>query len=128
MTCCTASSTSVRHRGRARHGAGRLPGDGDPSLDVLPLEAAAGPPRPEILAQSPCRNVPLPKIEREEMRVLTPAEIVDLAEAIHAATGRWYSWVPTGAADRGWPDSAQAGSICRPGAVTLAEIPTAVKG
>jgi integrase len=39
---------------------------------------------PEILAQSPCRNVPLPKIEREEMRFLTPAEIVDLAEAIHA--------------------------------------------
>jgi hypothetical protein len=36
------------------------------------------------LAQSPCRNVPLPKIEREEMRFLTPAEIVDLAEAIHA--------------------------------------------
>jgi integrase len=35
------------------------------------------------LAQSPCRNVPLPKIEREEMRFLTPAEIVDLAEAIH---------------------------------------------
>jgi integrase len=28
--------------------------------------------------------VPLPKIEREEMRFLTPAEIVDLAEAIHA--------------------------------------------
>jgi integrase len=38
----------------------------------------------EILPQSPCRNVPLPKIEREEMRFLTPAEIVDLAEAIHA--------------------------------------------
>jgi hypothetical protein len=44
----------------------------DPSLDVLALEAAARPPRPEILAQSPCRNVPLPKIEREEMRFLTP--------------------------------------------------------
>jgi integrase len=39
---------------------------------------------PEILTQSPCRNVPLPKIEREEVRFLTPAEIVDLAEAIHA--------------------------------------------
>jgi integrase len=38
----------------------------------------------EILTQSPCRNVPLPKVEREEMRFLTPAEIVDLAEAIHA--------------------------------------------
>jgi integrase len=28
--------------------------------------------------------VPLPKIEREEMRFLTPTEILDLAEAIHA--------------------------------------------
>ena len=35
------------------------------------------------LAQTPCRNVPLPKIEREEMRFLTPAEIVHLAEVIH---------------------------------------------
>jgi hypothetical protein len=34
------------------------------------------------LAQTPCRNVPLPKIEREEMRFLTPAEIVTLADAI----------------------------------------------
>ena len=29
---------------------------------------------PEILGQSPCRNVPLPKIEREEMRFLTPRD------------------------------------------------------
>jgi integrase len=34
------------------------------------------------LAQTPCRNVPLPKIEREEMRFLTPAEIITLADAI----------------------------------------------
>jgi len=34
------------------------------------------------LAQTPCRNVPLPKVEREEMRFLTPTEIVTLAEAI----------------------------------------------
>jgi integrase len=34
------------------------------------------------LAQTPCRNVPLPRVEREEMRFLTPAEIVTLAEAI----------------------------------------------
>ncbi len=39
---------------------------------------------PEILAQRPCRKLRLPKLEREEMRFLTPAEIVDLAEAIHA--------------------------------------------
>jgi integrase len=34
------------------------------------------------LAQTPCRKIPLPPIEREEMRFLTPAEIVTLAEAI----------------------------------------------
>jgi integrase len=31
--------------------------------------------------------VSLPKIERKKMRFLTPAEIVDLAEAIHARYG-----------------------------------------
>jgi hypothetical protein len=35
------------------------------------------------LAQTPCRNVPLPKIEQEEMRFLGPTEIVHLAEVIH---------------------------------------------
>jgi integrase len=35
-----------------------------------------------MLAQSPCRRVPLPKAEREEMRFLTPAEVATLAEAI----------------------------------------------
>jgi integrase len=34
------------------------------------------------LAQTPCRNVPLPTVEREEMRFLTPIEIVTLAETI----------------------------------------------
>jgi integrase len=34
------------------------------------------------LAQTPCRKVPLPRVEREEMRFLTPAEVVTLAEAI----------------------------------------------
>jgi integrase len=37
------------------------------------------------LAQTPCRNVPLPRVEREEMRFLTPAEIVTLAETIRPA-------------------------------------------
>jgi integrase len=37
------------------------------------------------LARTPCRNVPLPRIEREEMRFLTPTEIVTLAEAIRPA-------------------------------------------
>jgi hypothetical protein len=35
-----------------------------------------------MIAQSPCQRVPLPKIEREEMRFLTPAEIAHLADAI----------------------------------------------
>jgi integrase len=35
-----------------------------------------------MLAQSPCRRVPLPKVEREEMRFLTPAEVATLADAI----------------------------------------------
>jgi integrase len=35
-----------------------------------------------MLAQSPCRRVPLPKIEREKMRFLTPAEVARLADAI----------------------------------------------
>ncbi|HEX5879710.1 MAG TPA: hypothetical protein VF468_15555 [Actinomycetota bacterium] len=33
-------------------------------------------------AQSPYRRVPLPKVEREEMRFLTPAEVATLADAI----------------------------------------------
>src|SRR5918995_2289332 len=37
-----------------------------------------------MLAQSPCRRVPLPKVEREEMRFLTPAEVATLADAVHA--------------------------------------------
>jgi len=35
-----------------------------------------------MLAQSPCRRVPMPKVEREEMRFLTPGEVATLAEAI----------------------------------------------
>jgi integrase len=35
-----------------------------------------------MLPQTPCRRVPLPKIEREEMRFLTPAEIDRLATKI----------------------------------------------
>ena len=35
-----------------------------------------------MLAQSPCRRVPLPKVEREEMRFLTPAQVATLADAI----------------------------------------------
>jgi integrase len=35
-----------------------------------------------MIAQSPCRRVSLPKIEREEMRFLTPIEIARLTKAI----------------------------------------------
>jgi integrase len=35
-----------------------------------------------LIAASPCRRVPLPRIEREEMRFLTPAEVGRLADAI----------------------------------------------
>jgi integrase len=35
-----------------------------------------------MIAQSPCRRVSLPKIEREEMRFLTPVEIARLVDAI----------------------------------------------
>jgi hypothetical protein len=64
---------------------------------------------PEFLAQNPCRNVPLPRIEREEMRFLIP-EIVDLAEAIHPRYRHWCSLAPTAACGSGsWPGSAKAG-------------------
>jgi integrase len=35
-----------------------------------------------MISQSPCRRVPLPKIERQEMRFLSPAEVWKLADAI----------------------------------------------
>jgi integrase len=36
----------------------------------------------DMLARSPCRAIRLPKIERQEMRFLTPAEVARLADAI----------------------------------------------
>jgi hypothetical protein len=47
-----------------------------------------------MLAQSPCRRVPLPKAEREEMRFLTPAQVAALAAAI---TPRYRALVLVGA-------------------------------
>lgn len=35
-----------------------------------------------LIAATPCRRVPLPRIEAQEMRFLTPAEVGHLAEAI----------------------------------------------
>ena len=68
------------------------------------------------LAQSPCRNVPLPRIEREEMRFLTPPRSSTWPRPSMPATGRWCLWAPTAACGSGsWPGSAHAGSICWPG-------------
>lgn len=36
-----------------------------------------------LIAQSPCRRIGLPRVEREEMRFLTPPEISTLAESIN---------------------------------------------
>jgi hypothetical protein len=41
-----------------------------------------------MLPQSPCRRVPLPKIERQEMRFLTSAEVARLGLRSRRATGR----------------------------------------
>ena len=81
------------------------------------------------LAQTPCRNVPLPKIEQEEMRFLTPTEIVHLAEVIHP---RYRALVFVGAYG-GLRIGELAGLRRRRvdlmrGAVTVAEIVTEVKG
>jgi integrase len=35
-----------------------------------------------MIAQNPCRRVPLPRVERQEMRFLTPAEVARLADSI----------------------------------------------
>src|SRR5215211_317552 len=37
----------------------------------------------DMIARSPCRAVRLPKVEREEMRFLAPAEVARLADAIN---------------------------------------------
>lgn len=60
-----------------------------------------------FIAQSPCRSVSLPKIESQEMRFLTPTEIVALADAIaphyralvifaRTAACAWASWPASG--------------------------------
>lgn len=36
-----------------------------------------------LLVQNPCRRVPLPRVERKEMRFLTPDEIARLSDTIH---------------------------------------------
>jgi hypothetical protein len=42
-------------------------------------------------------SVPLPRIERREMRFLTPAEVARWRTASGPAIGRWRCWVPMAA-------------------------------
>jgi hypothetical protein len=66
-----------------------------------------------MLAQSPCRRLPLPKVEREEMRFLTPAEVARLAEVSNRAIAPWFWSAPTVACASGsWPAFAVAASTC----------------
>ena len=61
-----------------------------------------------MLAQSPCRRVPLPKVEREEMRFLTPTRSI-------RATAPWSWSAPTVACASGsWPGYAGAASTWTP--------------
>jgi hypothetical protein len=84
---------------------------------------------PEILAQSPCRNVPLSKIEREEMRFLTPPRSSTWPRPSMPATGHWCSSAPTAACGwESWPGYAEAASICWPRRSPVAETLTELKG
>jgi hypothetical protein len=64
---------------------------------------------PEILAQSPCRNVPLPKIEREEMPFSPPPRSSTWPRRSTPASGHWCSSAPTPACGSdSWPGYARA--------------------
>ena len=64
-----------------------------------------------MIAQNPCRRVPLPRIERREMRFLTPIEVARLADSIRPAIGRWCCLVPMAAFELvRWLDFAAAAS------------------
>jgi integrase len=107
-----------------------LPGDGDPFLDVLPLETAAGSSRPgDPDAKPPAATCRCPRSSGRRCAFSRPAEIVDLAEAIHA---RYRVLVFVGAYG-----GLRIGELAglrpsrvdlRAGAVTVAEILTEVKG
>jgi integrase len=82
-----------------------------------------------ILAESPCRRVPLPRIEREPPRFLTPAEVARLADAIRPP---WRALVLVGAYG-GLRIGEQAGLQRRHvdplgGAVEVAAVLTEVEG
>ena len=65
-----------------------------------------------MLAQSPCRGVPLPKVEHEEMRYLNPVEVACLAEAIRPGyQALVFVGAYGGCASASWPGCAAAASI-----------------
>jgi hypothetical protein len=68
-----------------------------------------------MLVQSPCRNVPLPKVEHEEMRFLNPARSPPWPTGSTCGTDRWCSSAPTGACASGsWPRCAAPASTWPP--------------
>jgi integrase len=82
-----------------------------------------------LIAQSPCRRVPLPRSEHEEMRFLTPTEVARLADAI---APRFRAFVLLGA--YGGLRIGELGGLRRArldltrGTVTVAEIATEING
>jgi hypothetical protein len=65
------------------------------------------------LAQTPCRNVPLPRIEREEMRFLTQPRSITWPRSSILATRHSWSSAPTAVSASGsWPGSVAPVSIC----------------
>jgi hypothetical protein len=64
-----------------------------------------------IIAQSPCRRIPLPKVEQDEKRFLTPAEIASSPASSRRGSACSCSSAPTAAcASASWQASAAAAS------------------
>jgi len=65
-----------------------------------------------MIARSPCRNVPLPKVDHKEMRFLTRPKSPGLPGRSTRATAPWSSWPPTAVcAWASWPGSGAGISI-----------------
>jgi len=82
-----------------------------------------------MLALTPCRGVPLPKIEHEEMRYLNPAEIACLAESIRPGYQALVFLGAYGGLRNGELAGLRRGRVdLLRGTVTVAEIVTEVEG
>jgi integrase len=81
-----------------------------------------------MLAQSPCRRVPLPKVEREEMRFLTSAEVATWPTRSMPAPAPWSWSAPTGAALGELAGLRRARVDLLRGTVMVAEIVVEVRG